>query len=43
MANTHDGPLSRVIEVGELEWQELQPGIRAKQLWSDEASQRRVS
>lgn len=42
MANTHDGPLSRVIEVGELEWQELQPGIRAKQLWSDEASQRRA-
>lgn len=42
MASAQDSPLSRVIQVGDIEWQDLQPGIRAKHLWSDEASQRRA-
>lgn len=42
MASAQDSPLSCVIQVGDIEWQDLQPGIRAKYLWSDEASQRRA-
>lgn len=42
MTTTQDSPLSRVIQVGDLEWQELQPGIRMKNLWSDEETKRRA-
>ena len=33
---------SRIIEVSTASWQELQPGIRVKQLWLDEATKRRA-
>ena len=33
---------SRIIEVSTAPWQELQPGIRVKQLWMDEATKRRA-
>jgi len=33
---------SRIIEVNTTPWQELQPGIRAKQLWVDEPTKRRA-
>ena len=33
---------SRIIEVSTTPWQELQPGIRVKQLWMDEATKRRA-
>ena len=42
METTQDSPLSRVIRVGDMEWEELRPGIRAKNLWSDEATKRRA-
>jgi anti-sigma factor ChrR (cupin superfamily) len=42
MATTQDSPLSRVIKVGDMEWEDLRPGIRAKNLWSDEATKRRA-
>ena len=35
-------PLSQLIKVHEREWQEMQPGIRMKQLWADEATKRRA-
>jgi anti-sigma factor ChrR (cupin superfamily) len=33
---------SRIIEVSEVEWQAMLPGVSAKPLWSDPASKRRV-
>ncbi len=33
---------SRIIEVAEIPWREMHPGIRAKPLWADETTQRRV-
>ncbi len=42
MTTPHDSPLSRVIKIGDMEWEELRPGIRAKNLWSDEATKRRA-
>jgi anti-sigma factor ChrR (cupin superfamily) len=33
---------SRIIEVSEVEWQPMLPGILAKPLWSDAATKRRV-
>jgi anti-sigma factor ChrR (cupin superfamily) len=33
---------SRIIETAEIPWSEIHPGIRAKPLWSDEATKRRV-
>lgn len=42
MAATQDSPLSRIIPVGDIEWQELQPGIRMKNLWMDEDTKRRA-
>lgn len=35
-------PLSQLITVHEREWQEMQPGVRMKQLWADEATKRRA-
>ena len=34
--------LSQLIVVQEREWQEMQPGVRMKQLWIDEATNRRA-
>ena len=34
--------LSRVIKIGDIEWEDLHPGIRVKHLWSDEATKRRA-
>ncbi len=42
MAGTQHSPLSRVIQIGDIAWQQWQPGIRAKSLWSDEGSKRRA-
>lgn len=42
MATTQDSPLSRVIAVGDVEWKDLRPGIRAKNLWNDAATERRA-
>lgn len=33
---------SRIIEVSEIEWQPMHPGVLAKPLWADAASKRRV-
>ncbi|MGE0827487.1 MAG: cupin domain-containing protein [Candidatus Binatia bacterium] len=35
-------PLSQLIAVQEREWQEMQPGVRMKQLWVDEGTKRRA-
>ena len=35
-------PLSQLIMVHEREWQEMQPGVRMKHLWADEATKRRA-
>ena len=42
MTTSQDSPLSRVIKIGDMEWEDLRPGIRAKNLWSDEATKRRA-
>jgi anti-sigma factor ChrR (cupin superfamily) len=42
MTTTQDNVLSRVIPVGNIDWQELQPGIRMKNLWNDEETKRRA-
>lgn len=42
MSATQDSPLSRIIPVGDIAWQELQPGIRMKNLWMDEDTKRRA-
>ncbi len=42
MTTPQDSPLSRVIKIGDMEWEDLRPGIRAKNLWSDEATKRRA-
>ncbi len=39
---TKDSPLSQIISISDLEWQEVQPGIRMKQLWMDEETKRRA-
>lgn len=33
---------SRIVEVAEIPWAEMHPGIRAKPLWADDATKRRV-
>lgn len=33
---------SRIIEVAEIPWREMHPGIHAKPLWTDDATKRRV-
>ncbi len=39
---TKDSPLSQIISISDLEWQEVQPGIRMKSLWLDEETKRRA-
>jgi anti-sigma factor ChrR (cupin superfamily) len=39
---TKDSPLSQIISISDLEWQEVQPGIRLKSLWLDEETKRRA-
>lgn len=35
-------PQSRIISVNDLAWQEMQPGVRMKHLWTDEQTNRRA-
>ncbi len=35
-------PRSRIIPVSDYAWQEVQPGVRMKQLWADEQTGRRA-
>src|SRR5215475_10746807 len=42
MATTMKSPPSQIIPVSELPWQERQPGVRTKTLWTDAASKRRA-
>src|SRR5262245_38077382 len=37
-----DSPRSQIIAVNEKEWQTMQPGIQMKQLWADEATNRKA-
>jgi anti-sigma factor ChrR (cupin superfamily) len=39
---TQSSPLSRIISVSDMAWQEMQPGIRMKPLWTDEQTKRRA-
>jgi anti-sigma factor ChrR (cupin superfamily) len=39
---TTASPLSRVIPVGDLVWEDRRPGIRHKSLWADPGTQRRA-
>ena len=39
---TTGSPLSQIISVSDLAWQELQPGIRVKNLWADQETNRRA-
>lgn len=36
-------PLSKIISVSDLEWEERRPGIRAKSLWADAETKRRAA
>ena len=40
MATT--SPMSRIIPISELPWEDRQPGVRRKLLWQDEATQRQA-
>ena len=42
MATTTATPLSRIISVADIGWEERQPGVRAKSLWEDAATKRRA-
>jgi len=42
MATTMKSPPSQIIPVSELPWQERQPGVRTKTLWTDAATRRRA-
>src|SRR6266851_6485743 len=35
-------PMSRIISVSDLPWEERQPGVKRKLLWADPATQRRA-
>src|SRR5258705_10466909 len=35
-------PLSEIISISDLPWQERQPGVRAKSLWADPATKRQA-
>jgi anti-sigma factor ChrR (cupin superfamily) len=37
-----ESPLSQLISVGDRPWQEMQPGVRMKHLWTDEKTNRRA-
>jgi anti-sigma factor ChrR (cupin superfamily) len=39
---TTKSPLSEIISVSDLEWQERQPGVRSKSLWADAETKRRA-
>ncbi len=39
---TQESPRSQIIAVSDMAWQDVQPGIRMKPLWSDEATKRRA-
>ena len=38
--STTTTPLSQIISISDLAWQERQPGVRAKSLWADPATKR---
>jgi anti-sigma factor ChrR (cupin superfamily) len=42
MTTTKAGPVSRIIHVSDVEWEERQPGVRAKSLWGDAETKRRA-
>jgi len=42
MTTTTASPMSKIIPVSDLAWEERQPGIRAKSLWADAATKRRA-
>ena len=42
MTAQQNGSQSRLISVNEFEWQELMPGVQARNLWVDEETNRRV-
>ncbi len=42
MTTTKASPLSQIISVSDLGWQERQPGIRMKSLWGDPETKRRA-
>ncbi len=42
MTTTKASPLSQIISVSDLGWQERQPGIRMKSLWADPETKRRA-
>jgi anti-sigma factor ChrR (cupin superfamily) len=39
---TQESSQSRIIAVNDIAWQETQPGVRMKQLWTDEKTNRRA-
>jgi anti-sigma factor ChrR (cupin superfamily) len=39
---TQESPRSQIISVSDRAWQEVQPGIRMKQVWADEKTKRRA-
>jgi anti-sigma factor ChrR (cupin superfamily) len=40
--STTTTPLSQIISISDLAWQERQPGVRAKSLWADPATKRQA-
>ena len=42
MATTTATPLSRIISVADIGWEERPPGVRTKSLWEDTATRRRA-
>ena len=42
MATTARRPLSQIIAVTDMPWQEREPGMRTKSLWADPATRRRA-
>ena len=42
MTTTKDTPLSEIFSVSDLEWTELRPGLRAKNIWEDADTERKA-
>ena len=42
MTTTKASPLSKIISVSDIEWEERQPGIRARSLWAEAETKRRA-
>lgn len=42
MTTAREAPASRIIPIHELAWQEVRPGMRAKQVWEDPETQRKA-